>query len=106
MKKFFLNNFVRGWIVGDFEPTVIKTKGFEFGIKKYNQGEIEQRHFHREAEEVTVIISGIFEMNSGIFKEGDIVFLEKNEEVDFKCLKSGYTAVVKIPSVKNDKYLC
>jgi len=106
MKEFRLENFTRGWMVGDFEPTVMKLKSFEFGVKKYQKGDVDQRHMHKQAEEITVIISGLFKIEGRIIKEGDIILIEKNEAVDFECLETGYTAVIKAPSVKDDKYLC
>ena len=106
MKFFCLDRFIRGWIIGDFQPNIVQTKDFEFGLKKYKKGDTEDKHFHKKAEEITIIINGIFRMNDNTLKEGDIVLVEKNEVVSFECLKNGYTAVLKIPSVKNDKYLC
>ncbi len=105
MKLFRLDKFIRGWMVGDFQPVIIQTKDFEFGVKKYKKGDKDQRHFHKRAEEITVIISGEYKIEGRIFKEGDIILIEKNEAVDFECLEPGYTAVVKIPSVKDDKFL-
>jgi hypothetical protein len=105
MKKFKLQNFTRGWLIGDFEPNILKTKQFEFGIKHYEAGDKEDSHFHRIASELSVIVSGRFEMNGDILDEGDIVFLEPGETSTFQCLNAGYTAVIKTPSAKNDKYI-
>ena len=35
MKNFKLEDFTRGWLIGDFKPNIIETDQFEFGIKKY-----------------------------------------------------------------------
>jgi len=105
MRVYRLEKFIGGWMVGDFEPTIIKTKKFEFSVKKYKKGEIGKAHYHKKTEELTVVIKGRFKMNKKILKESDVVFLKKNEVADFKCLASGYTAVIKIPSIKNDKYI-
>ncbi len=100
-----LKDYTRGWLIGNFDPNVIKTNQFEFGIKKYITGDEEDKHYHKIAQEVTVIINGIFSINEIILKEGDVVFLQKNEESKFKCIASGYTAVIKTPSAKDDKYI-
>lgn len=105
MEKFRLDNFTRGWLVGDFEPSIIKTEQFEFGVKKYKAGDEEDKHYHRVAKELSVAISGKFEMNGEILEEGDAVLLNPGEEAKFKCLESGYNAVIKVPSVKNDKFI-
>ncbi len=105
MKILKLEQFTRGWIVGDFEPAVFQTSQFEFGVKKYLTGDEEDNHYHKVAREISVVISGKFEMNNKILVEGDIVLLEIGEASKFKCLESGYTAVIKTPSAKNDKYI-
>lgn len=105
MKHYRLDAFTRGWCVGDFEPSIVRTPAFEFGIKHYQAGDREARHVHRQAEEITVIVSGLFMMNGKRLKTGDIVLIEKNEAADFECLETGATAVIKTPSVMGDKFL-
>jgi quercetin dioxygenase-like cupin family protein len=105
MKKNTIGTFTKGWIVGDFEPSFIRTKDFEFGVKFYEKGDVDQNHFHKEAKEVTVVVSGQFFMNSEKLSSGDVVLIEKNEVVQFSCLESGAIAVVKTPSVSGDKYI-
>ena len=53
-----LDAMIGGWFVGDFEPSVIRTKDFEVAVKKYKAGDKEARHIHKVATELTVIISG------------------------------------------------
>lgn len=105
MEIYELKNFIKGWLVGNFEPSIIKTKEFEFAIKDYKKGDEEAAHVHKKADEITVIINGNFKMNDKILKAGDIVWIKPGEATDFFCLKKGSTAVIKKPSVKDDKYL-
>ena len=105
MKTYKLQQFTRGWLVGDFEPNIIRTKDFEFMVRSYKEGEKEQAHIHKIADEITVIVSGVFSMNGNIVTAGDIVHLLPGDATDFICIESGSTAVVKTPSVMNDKYL-
>jgi quercetin dioxygenase-like cupin family protein len=105
MKKFKLEDFTRGWIVGDFTPTILHSKDFEFMVREYKKDDKEDRHMHKIAEEITVIVSGKFMMNGELLSKGDIVHLLPGENTDFVCIEDGVTAVVKTPSVKNDKYL-
>ena len=51
-KKFNLDEMVKGWFVGNFDPSVLKTNDVEVGIKHYTKGEIENSHFHKIATEV------------------------------------------------------
>ena len=68
-----LTDMVRGWFVGDFSPTVLSTKAVEVGVKLYKAGASEERHFHKIATEVTVILSGRVRMNGVEFGSGDII---------------------------------
>ncbi len=52
-----------------------------------------------------MITSGKFKMGAAILEKGDIVQINTGEAVDFECLEQGSTAVVKMPSVPDDKYL-
>lgn len=105
MKKYNLTDFKKGWMVGDFEPTIIKTKDFEFGVKFYKKGDIDQTHLHKVSEEITVIVSGVFSMNDEQLRTGDVVLIEKNEVVTFSCIEDGGIAVIKTPSVIGDKFI-
>ena len=39
MKIHKLKNFTRGWLIGDFEPTILATKDFEFMVRHYKKGD-------------------------------------------------------------------
>lgn len=105
LQKFRLESFTKGWFLGDFEPTLLKTGNFEVAVKRYEKGDLDPKHFHKKAAEYTVIVKGLFKMNSEMVKEGDIIFIEQNKKTDFECLEEGITVVIKVPSVKDDKYL-
>jgi len=105
MKKDNLNNFFKGWTIGNITPTLIKTNEFEFAIKKYKAGDFENLHHHKIAQEITYIISGEVEMNGEKFVADDIIIIDPNESTDFKCLSDSITAVIKYPGANNDKYI-
>ena len=104
MKRYRLENFTRGWIIGNFEPNIFRTKDFEVMVRYYKEGDIEEQHVHKIADEVTVIVSGRFKMNGEILTAGDIIHLEPGDSTDFECVEDGATTVVKRPSVMGDKY--
>lgn len=106
MRKYNLKKFVRGWLIGDFSPAILKTKKFEIGIKRYKKGDKENKHYHRKADEITIVVSGKFRMNKKILKSDDIIHISPKVAVDFECLEPGETVVVKVPSAKNDKFIC
>ena len=105
MKKFSLADFQGGWFLGDFTPTLFETSEFEVAIKYYRAGDAEPSHLHKVATEWTVITSGEVEMNGIRHVQGDIIELKPGEASDFRAITDTVTTVVKIPSVKGDKYL-
>ena len=104
MEKHNLNDMVKGWFIGNFEPTLHKTDDFEVAIKSYLEGATEKRHKHKVATEFTVIVDGVVEMNGVEYSSNDIIIISPGESTDFKCLTPVTTVVVKTPCVKNDKY--
>jgi hypothetical protein len=99
-----LENMVKGWFIGDFEPSLYKTNDVEVGVKYYKEGDYEPSHFHKIATEFTVILDGRVEMNGNIYESGSILKILPNESTDFKALTNVKTVVVKIPGASNDKY--
>ena len=104
MKHFHISNFTKGWVIGDFKPTIKNTKDFEIALKSYKKGEYEQSHFHKISTEITIICSGKVEMNGVKYISGDIILIEPNESTDFKVMEDTITTVIKIPSSTSDKY--
>ena len=96
---------IKGWVVGNFNPSVYKTDNFEVAIKEYDTGDYEQRHFHKVATEITVISKGKVKMNGQVFSTGDIITINPGESTDFEVLDNTITTVIKFPSVNGDKYL-
>lgn len=106
MKTAKLEDMIKGWFVGNFEPTLLRTNDVEVAVKSYNKGDYEEEHYHKIATELTVIIKGRVKMNGIEYKEGDIIVMEPNEATDFECLEDGtQNVVVKIPGANNDKYI-
>lgn len=100
-----LNSMVRGWVVGNFEPAVLKTEDFEFAVQHFKAGTHAPWHYHKLATEITVIITGKAQMNGKELSEGDIIVLQSGEGADFKAITDVITAVIKTPGALNDKYL-
>lgn len=105
MKTYKLSKFTRGWFIGDFEPSLIRTKDFEITVKQYKKGEQEAAHYHKVADEITAIIYGRCRINNHIFKTGDIIWSEPGEVTKFEALEDTANVVVKIPSVQGDRYI-
>lgn len=104
MKKMNLEDMFKGWFIGDFAQSILQTKSFEVACKYYKAGAYEAKHMHKEADEITVLVYGVVEMNGTRYTSGDIVLVAKGEATDFKVIEDCATIVVKAPSVVGDKY--
>jgi hypothetical protein len=104
-KKININDFIGGWFIGNFTPSLLQTSAFEVAIKKYKKGDYEKTHLHKIAKEFTVIVTGVVKMNNVIYNEGEIVIINENVATDFEAITDTITLVVKTPSVTNDKYI-
>jgi hypothetical protein len=105
LERFRLEKFVKGWFVGDFQPTLIPSDAVEVGIKHYRAGDYEASHHHKVATELTVVVSGRVRMSGQEFGAGDILKIAPGGSTDFMALTDAITVVVKMPCVAGDKYL-
>lgn len=105
MKKNNINNMIKGWFIGNFEPSLLRTKDVEVAYKTYTKGDYEEKHFHKIATEFTLITNGSVRMFDQVWKKGDIIVVEPNDATDFLALEDSETVVVKIPGANDDKYI-
>jgi len=105
MKHFRLEDMVKGWFVGSFNPSAYQTEICEVAVKSYQAGDRESEHHHKVATEITLILSGTVFMLNREWKAGDIVVLNPGESTSFEAITDAVNIVVKIPGVTGDKYL-
>jgi len=105
MKHDRLEGMIKGWFVGDFAPTAIRSEHCEVAIKHYAAGDHEGAHYHAVATELTAIVSGRVRMLGQEWGPGDILTIEPGEATDFTALTDAVTVVVKLPSAKDDKFI-
>ena len=105
MKNAKLQDMINGWFVGNFEPTLISTSDVEIAVKEYKEGESGERHYHKVATEITVIVFGKVRMNGVEYVKGDIIVMEPGESADFFAITDTVATVVKYPGASRDKYL-
>lgn len=105
MKSAHLTDMIRGWFVGNFEPTLYRTNDVEVAVKEYTAGEFEDAHYHKIATEISVVLDGTIEMAGEVWHPGDIIVLEPGDVSSFKALTAARLVVVKVPGANNDKYL-
>lgn len=99
-----LKDFVRGWLVGNFEPSLWKTESCEVSIKNYKIGDRDEYHYHGKTTEFTVIVNGQAQMGNVVYNSGDIIIIKPYEMIDFLALSDVTTVVIRDGSFKNDKF--
>lgn len=104
MKKTRIEDYKRGWFIGNFEPSVLKTPAFEVSYMRHSKGEYWAPHFHKESEEYNVLIEGKMSIQGQVLESGDVFVFEKGEIADPVFLEDCKLIVVKVPSILGDKY--
>lgn len=105
IEKFSMRDMFRGWFIGDFEPSVYKTKDFEVGYLKHLKGEKWDVHYHEKSKEINYLIRGKMIINDKHIKEGDIFVIDKYVMAKPEFLEDCELIVVKVPSVPGDKII-
>ena len=105
MKKIFLKDFTRGWLIGNFEPSLLKSEDIEVAIQAYEAGNEESQHYHKVGTEISIMVSGTASFNEKILNEGEGVIINPKEANIFKAISDCKVLVIKYPSDANDKYL-
>ncbi|MBE4994515.1 hypothetical protein INF73_21820 [Enterobacter cloacae complex sp. P6RS] len=100
-----LDDMVRGWFVGNFSPAALRTADVEVAVQRFTKGTIESNHYHRQATEVTLLLSGRARMAGLELHAGDIITLLPGNLSSFEALEDCVTVVVKHPGVLNDKFV-
>jgi quercetin dioxygenase-like cupin family protein len=103
MKKDSLTDFIGGWFIGNFSPSLLKTNDVEVAVKHYKPGDYDNEHYHKIGTEYTVIVKGRVRMSGNEYSEGDVLTIPPLEPTDFLAITETTTVVVKIPGASNDK---
>ena len=104
MIKSNLSEFVNGWFLGNFYPS-IKHENFEVGFKRYQKGDREPRHHQETAYEISVVTYGVVQIGDEVLRENEILLIEPGEVASFLCIEDAGILVVKSPSLPSDKVL-
>jgi hypothetical protein len=95
---------VAGWFIGDFDPSLLRTKDFEVGFKYHKKDEKWPVHVHKIATEYNFLMKGKMLMRGTILEDGALFIIEANEIANPIFLEDCYVITVKVPSVIGDKY--
>lgn len=94
----------RGWFIGDFEPSVLRTPAFEVGVLTHLKGEAWPAHYHKVATEYNVLLEGSMRIAGETIAVGDIFWFEPGDVADPEFLEDCKVLCVKTPSIIGDKY--
>ena len=103
MQKFRFDEMTRGWFIGDFLPSALRTKDFEVGLVKHKKGDTWDKHYHEHVTEESLFLKGKVRVNDEVFSEGDILVIKSNETVDPLFLEDTEVIIIKTPSIIDDK---
>ena len=105
MKYDNIKNYHRGWVIGDFTPSIFKEKDFEICITDHKKDEETQPHYHTSSTEINIILEGECVVNKRNLSKDDIFIYEKNDVSDVIFIQDTRLAVIRIPSAPNDKII-
>ena len=105
MKRYKLKDMKSGWFVGDFVPSAHKTKNFEVCYRVHPQGETWDKHTHKIAVEINLLVEGKMSMCGEDLTAGDIFVVNPGEVADPVFHEDCAIICVKTPSIPADKYI-
>lgn len=104
MKFDKVDNFYKGWVVGNFTPSLIPDADITVGILHCEKGHQADGHYHKLHTEYNIIVSGQAQIDGNIYKAGDIFVYEPMDRSNVMYLENTTLVVIKYPSVNGDKY--
>lgn len=103
MKIDKIDNFKKGWFVGEFYPTLLSTN-FEVAYQRHKQNEEHIDHFHKKATEINLLVRGNIIVNGQKLSDGDIFVINPYEVSHVEYLTDAEIIVVRNCSDTADKY--
>ena len=94
----------RGWFIGDFNPSVLRTSDFEVGLLTHKKNEVWPIHVHKLCIEYNLLVEGRMTINGVSISPGTIFVIDKNEISAPTFLEDCLILCVKTPSIPRDKY--
>jgi NDP-sugar pyrophosphorylase family protein len=104
VKQSHLSQMTRGWLIGDFSPSIVRTKDLEVGYLRHQKGEVWPAHLHKVADEYNVLIRGKIIINNETIEQGEIFVIKKGMLTKASFLEDCEVLCIKIPSDTKDKY--
>lgn len=100
-----ISDFIGGWFIGNFEPSVYKNENFEAGYKVHPKGDIWPKHYHKDSLEINYLIRGKMVIQGREINSGEVFILNPGEIADPEFLEECEVFIIKTPSIPGDKFL-
>lgn len=100
-----LSEFTRGWFIGNFTPSILKTCDFEIAKLHHIKNEKWPFHYHVEADEYNILLKGKMILNGQPINEGTLFIIHKNEIACPFFLEDCQVLCIKAPSSPKDKFI-
>ncbi len=104
MEKYNIKNMKGGWFIGNFIPSVYRTKQFEVCFKQHLKEDKWLTHYHKHCIEINYLIRGSMTVNNELLVKGDIFIFNKEEVCAPIFLTDCELIVIKTPSIPGDKH--
>ena len=104
--KVLNTDYLSGWYIGSFEPSLVSSNEIEVGTKLVPAGTRPDYHYHKIKREITVVLSGSIKLESSgeIVTSGSAIILEPFEKNDQIFLEDTLILVINTPSAQSDKH--
>ena len=99
-----LDSMKRGWLIGNFEPSILKTDLFEVAYMRHKKDEYWPPHIHNQVNEYNVLIHGKMKINNELLEEGSVFIIPKGMLSHARFLEDCEVLCIKLPSVPSDKH--
>ena len=100
-----VNNYLRGWLIGNFSPTLKQTSEFEIALLTHKKDEKWDFHYHKKSKEINILISGKMLINNITIYPGEVFIFKQNIIACPFFLEDCKILCIKLPSVPGDKII-
>lgn len=104
-KNIILNDYKRGWILGNFTPSIEVNEDIEIGYLCHLKNSNWDFHYHKQSIEINFLVQGKMKINDIDYNEQDIFIIDQNVVSCPVFTEDCYIICIKIPSKPNDKYI-
>jgi len=98
-----LNEFIGGWIVGNFSPTLHRNADLEVSVKRFAKGEKNLSYKQLVATEISIVVEGTISLGNKVLNKNEIAIIDPQEFASFESLTDSIIVCIKFPSDPSDK---